>query len=86
MGASQSGGLRRSVVLSCGQPLCEAAENLLATQPCILPAAKKFKFSEKLNSLQNELRRILINQSNGMGSIFKKLTLRRPLRKKLRFY
>lgn len=59
-----SGGVRRSVVLSCGQPLCDAASSLLHSDHPYLPVTKKFKFSEKLNSLQNELRQILINQSN----------------------
>jgi hypothetical protein len=55
------GNVRRSVVLSCGQPLCEAAVSLLQSQPPYLPASKKFKFSEKLNSVQHELRQILVN-------------------------
>jgi len=53
-------GVRRSVILQCGQPLCDAFHS----QTNYLPASKKFKFSEKLTQMQSELDRLLSNQTN----------------------
>ena len=61
MGLLGRDGVRRSVILQCGQPLCD----MFSTQTNYLPASKKFKFSEKLSQMQQELGKLLSHQTYG---------------------
>jgi hypothetical protein len=59
LGREGSGILPRSLILQIGQPLCD----LFNSQINYLPASKKFKFSEKLSQMQQELGRLLSHQT-----------------------
>ena len=61
MGLLGRDGIRRSLILQIGQPLCD----LFNSQINYLPASKKFKFSEKLSQMQQELGRLLSHQTYG---------------------